>query len=94
MPIVIFGGDNLGKIPLLLENHGFQLVQHITGRKRGDIKICIPQEAEGVLVLTDYINHQLAKKVKAAAKEQGIQAIFARRSWSRISKELENLKIS
>ncbi len=92
MSIVIFGGDRLGKIPSLLKAEGFHLVHHVTGRKKSDIRVEIPREAEGVLVLVDYLNHTLALEVKAAAKRRGVQAVFARRSWSEISKAIGSLK--
>ncbi len=89
MSIVIFGGDHLGKIPALLETKGFQLIQHVSGRKKGELKSCIPQGVEAVLVLTDYLNHGLALEVKAAAKARGVHTLFVRRSWSSISQALE-----
>lgn len=94
MSIVIFGGDRLGKIPSLLENHGFRMVQHITGRKKGDLKkIEIPTDAEGILVFIDYLNHNLALEVKAAAKRKGIKAVFVKRSWSQIKQALVGLQV-
>lgn len=94
MSIVIFGGDRLGKIPSLLENHGYRLVQHVSGRKKGDLKkIEIPNGAEGILVFIDYLNHNLALEVKAAAKRKGIKVVFVKRSWSQIKQVLGSLHI-
>jgi hypothetical protein len=92
MAIVIFGGDRLGKIPQLLQQQGFSLVDHVTGRKKGHQKIEIPQAAEGVLIFTDYLNHLLALEIKAAAKRKGIKAIFVKRSWSQLSRALQAFK--
>jgi hypothetical protein len=92
MALVIFGGDRLGKIPQLLQEQGFSLVDHVTGRKKGHQKIDIPEAAEGVLVFTDYLNHLLAVEVKAAAKRKGIKAVFVKRSWSQLSRALITLK--
>jgi hypothetical protein len=94
MGVVIFGGDRLGNIPQLLQKHGFHLVQHVTGRKKGDLKTDIHREAEGVLVFIDFLNHTLAGEVKAAAKRKGIQVIFVRRSWSQLKQALATLKIA
>jgi hypothetical protein len=88
MSIIIFGGDRLGKIPHLLKEQGFQLVQHVTGRKKGDLRTEIHPEAEGVLVLFDYLSHNMVLEVKAAAKRKGIKTVFSKRSWSQISQAL------
>ncbi len=92
MSIIIIGGDRLGKIPLLLKEHGFHLLEHVPGRKKGDIKTGIPREAEGVVIFTDFLNHNLALEIKAAAKRQGKKVVFAQRSWSKLSKALLDLK--
>jgi len=89
MSIVIYGGDRLGKIPKLLEGQGFQLIQHVTGRKRGDLKAGIPSGIDGVLVFVDYLNHNLASEIKEAAKRQGIKTVFVKRSWSQIRNALD-----
>lgn len=92
MSIVIYGGDRLGNIPQLLQKHGFQLVQHVTGRKKGGLKMDIPSEAQGVLVFIDFLNHTMAMEVKAAAKRRGIKAVFVKRSWSRLKEALHELR--
>jgi hypothetical protein len=92
MSIVIFGGDRLGNIPKILEEHGFQLIEHITGRKKGDLKTVLHREAEGVLVFTDFLNHSLALGVKAAAKRRGIKVLFVKRSCSQLKEALISLR--
>jgi hypothetical protein len=92
MAIIIFGGDRLGKIPQLLYEQGFSLVDHVTGRKKGHQKIEIPQAVEGILVFTDYLNHLLAVEIKTAAKRKGIKALFVKRSWSQLSQALQAFK--
>ncbi|HBE79144.1 MAG TPA: dihydroorotate dehydrogenase [Firmicutes bacterium] len=92
MSIVIFGGDRLGNIPKVLEKHGFRLIEHVTGRKKGDLKTAIHREAEGVLVFTDFLNHKLALGVKAAAKRKGLKVIFVKRSCSQLREALLSLK--
>jgi hypothetical protein len=92
MAIIIFGGDRLGKIPQLLHEQGFSLVDHVTGRKKGHQKMEIPQAAEGVLVFTDYLNHLLAAEIKAAAKRKGLKTLFVKRSWAQLSQALQTFK--
>jgi hypothetical protein len=43
-----------------------------------------------ILVMTDYIHHTAMNKVKQEAKDNDIDVIYARRSWSSIYKKLEN----
>ena len=92
MSIVIFGGDRLGNIPQLLEEHGFDLLDHITGRKMGDMKTVIHRKAEGVIVFTDFLNHRLALGVKAAAKRRGLKVVFVKRSCSQLREVLISMK--
>lgn len=89
MNIVIYGGDRLGKIPLLLNNHGIKLVKHVTGRKQSDLNTDIPSRVSAVLVLTDYLSHSMLTGVKTTAKRRGIKTIFAKRSWPEIKKAMQ-----
>ncbi len=88
MDVIIFGGDHLGNIPHLLHNHGVQLVKHVTGRKQADLRFDIPPKISAILVLTDYLSHSMLIEVKANAKRQGVKLVFAKRSWSQISKAI------
>ncbi|SJZ71175.1 DUF2325 domain-containing protein [Selenihalanaerobacter shriftii] len=86
MSITIIGGDKLGKIPNRLKQLGFDCVSHITGRK---CKAChLTKETDMVLVLTDYVSHNLCNQVKAQAKDKDLSILFCRRSWARIYKKL------
>ena len=92
MAIIVFGGDRLGNINDLLEQNGYQVVRHIKGRAKGELRFDIPCEAEGVLLFTDFVNHNLAKAVKEAARKKGLKIYFARRSWSHICQLLPKLE--
>lgn len=86
MSLVVVGGDNLGLISDKLKDHGFEVVKHISGRKIRDV--ILPEKADAILLLTDYVNHSLATALKYEAKKKGMKAIFAKRSWSHIYSEL------
>ena len=92
MPIIVFGGDRLGNISSFLEENGYQVVKHVKGRVKGDLKFDIPCKAEGVLMFTDFVNHNLAKAVKEAARKKGLKIYFARRSWSHIRQLLPKME--
>jgi hypothetical protein len=86
--LLIVGADHLGVIPQKLGDVGFGNVVHMSGRKVQMVKRGIPEDVDIVLVLTDYINHNLSNVIKQKAKEQSVPIYFAKRSWSSISKVL------
>ncbi|MGJ7923296.1 DUF2325 domain-containing protein [Neobacillus sp. LXY-4] len=89
--MLIIGGDHLGNITKNLEGQGFQEVFHINGRKTQSIRNHIPSEIDIILVLTDFINHNLSKSIKRRAQEQGIPICFSKRSWCSIYKEIRSI---
>lgn len=88
MSLMIVGADHLGGIEDKLSAIGFHEVFHVTGRKVQAVKQEIPEKINLVLVLTDYINHNLAKVIKQKAKEQSLPICYAKRSWSSIYQAL------
>lgn len=92
MSIMIVGADHLGNIEEKLSDIGFPEVLHITGRKVQSVKKEIPEKINLILVLTDYVNHNLAKVIKQKAKEQALPIYFAKRSWSSIYQVINEYK--
>ncbi|MGD8190893.1 DUF2325 domain-containing protein [Brevibacillus ginsengisoli] len=82
--LLIVGADHLGNITEKLTDYGFDDVQHITGRKTQSVKKAISEDTDLILVLTDYVNHNLSKVIKQKAKEQSLPICFAKRSWCSI----------
>ncbi|TDO94694.1 hypothetical protein DFR79_10269 [Halanaerobium saccharolyticum] len=94
MSLMIVGADNLGSIRDNVKDLGFEEITHLSGRKKSKFRnFEIPADTDFVLVMTDYINHAVMRKVKSAAKERGVSVIYARRSWSAIYKKLERRAI-
>ncbi|PUU90421.1 MAG: hypothetical protein CI947_1465 [Halanaerobium sp.] len=90
MSLMIVGADNLGSIRDNVKNLGFEEIIHLDGRKKSKFRnFEIPAETDFVLVMTDYINHAVMRKVKKAAKASEVSVIYARRSWVSIYKKLE-----
>lgn len=87
--LLVVGGDKIDKLAEKLEDHGFDEVIHVSGRKAKMVKTSIPPKVELILILTDYINHNLSSVIKRKANEQSIPICFAKRSWSSIYKEVE-----
>jgi len=86
--VLVIGGDHLGSIGQNLLNMGFKAVKHVTGRTERRVEI--PAGTELVVVLIDYVNHNLARWVKEQAKARQVPIIFSRRSWSSICSSLQN----
>ncbi len=87
--LLIVGGDKLGQITKKLEYEGIKEVIHLSGRKVQMTRKVIPSNVDGVLVLTDFINHNLSTIIKRKAQEQSIPIYFSKRSWTSIQAELQ-----
>lgn len=87
--ILVIGGDRLGNIIELLEGKGFQEIYHVTGRKNSQTGVKIPTGVQLILVLTDFVNHNLAKTVKSQAKDRKLPILFCKRSCSDIAKAFQ-----
>lgn len=92
MSLMIVGADHLGNIEDKLSAIGFHDIVHITGRKPQEVKKEIPEKINLILVLTDYVNHNLSKVIKQKAKEQSLPICYAKRSWSSIHQVLNEHK--
>ncbi|MEW9673086.1 DUF2325 domain-containing protein [Ammoniphilus sp. 3BR4] len=92
MSLMIVGADHLGNIEEKLIEMGFGEVIHITDRKVQDVNREIPEKINLILVLTDFVNHNLAKVIKQKAKEQSLPVYFTKRSWSSIYQVLRESK--
>ncbi|MFY0542670.1 DUF2325 domain-containing protein [Brevibacillus sp. H7] len=84
--ILVIGGDRLGNIVDLLQERGFEEIHHVTGRKSSQTGVKIPTSVDMILVLTDFVNHNLAKTVKSQAKERSLPILFCKRSCAAIAK--------
>ncbi|MBN6186894.1 DUF2325 domain-containing protein [Aneurinibacillus sp. BA2021] len=91
MAYVVIGADRLGNINALLEEKLEGKLIHVSGRKKKDQNYTLPQLVNGVIVFTDYINHNLAKRVKADAKKRNVPIVFAKRSVSHLECSLEQM---
>ncbi|MCM3676556.1 DUF2325 domain-containing protein [Peribacillus simplex] len=86
--LLIIGADHLGNIPKKILEIGYEEVVHLSGRKVQMVKRKIPVYIDFILILTDYINHNLSSVIKQKAKEQDIPICYAKRSWSSIHQVL------
>ena len=89
--LLIIGADHLGVIRDKLSSVGFDEILHINGRKVKMVKRAIPENISCILVLTDYVNHNLSTVIKQRAKNQSIPIFYAKRSWCSIHKALKGI---
>ena len=67
--LLIVGADHLGVILDKLTSVGFDEVLHLNGRKGQMVKKDIPENISCILVLTDFVNHNLSTVIKKRAKK-------------------------
>ena len=89
MSVLIVGGDHLGSIPKELDKLGVNEVRHLTGRSSQKIRDGIPETMDFVIMLYDFVNHNLAYKIKKSAENRGIPIIYSKRSWSSIYQKMK-----
>ena len=82
MSVMVIGGDYLGVIEKNLYSLGVTKLVHIDGRKAiKKSRLNIPKQISCVLVFSFFVNHNIVKIVKDAAKTQGVPSFFTKRSW-------------
>ena len=89
MSVLIVGGDHLGSIPKELDKIGVNEVRHITGRSGKKIRDGIPETMDFIIMLYDFVNHNLAHKIKNFAENRGVPVVYAKRSWSSIYQKMK-----
>lgn len=94
MSLLIVGADHLGSIENKLLDFGFEEIFHLSGRKVQAVKKEIPENTRLILVLTDYVNHNLSKVIRQKAKQHSLPVYYAKRSWCSIAQALSEYKLT
>lgn len=89
MSVLIVGGDHLGGIPKELDKIGVTEIRHVTGRSGQKIRDGIPETMDFIIMLHDFVNHNLAHKIKDFAENRGVPIVYAKRSWSSIYQKMK-----
>lgn len=79
---VVVGADRLGNIPELLRGHNIAIRHHISGRDPSHQKktLQLPSGTELLILLTDFLGHNVMKTFRSAAQRAGIRVLACRRS--------------
>ncbi|WKU20828.1 DUF2325 domain-containing protein [Advenella alkanexedens] len=90
MNAVIVGADRLGNIPGLLKEHNIEIRQHISGRDSAHQKKTyqLPSGTQMVILLTDFLGHNVMKSFRSAAQRAGVPVVACRRSLGSMQQAL------
>ena len=93
MSILVVGADHLGDIAINLKNMGYHSLTHLKGRKNIQRRcLQIPEGTDLVLVMTDYVDHNIARLIRDRAKSLSIPVVYSKRSWTYLSQKLKMVK--
>ncbi len=91
MTALIVGGDYIKQLERIIADRGVRRIEHWTGRKSGDLRRTVPKDTGLVVLLCDYLNHGLARKIKTDAERLGLPVLYCRRSLGQFSEKLDEL---
>lgn len=79
---VVVGADRLGNIPDVLRGHNIAIKHHISGRDPSHQKktLQLPSGTDLLILLTDFLGHNVMKTFRAAAQRSGVRVLICRRS--------------
>ncbi len=79
---LVVGADRLGNLLDLLKSHNIKVRHHITGRETAHQKRVehLPNGTSLVILLTDFLGHNVMKSYRCAAQKAGVQIMCCRRS--------------
>lgn len=77
---VVVGADRLGNIPDVLRGHNIAIMQHISGRDPAHQKktLQLPSGTQLLILLTDFLGHNVMKTFRAAAQRSGVRVLVCR----------------
>ena len=92
---VVVGADRLGNIPDLLKGMNISITHHISGRHPSHQKKApqLPTGTHLLILLTDFLGHNVMKMFREAAQRAGIRVVACRRSVCSMRQALENCGI-
>lgn len=91
MNAVIVGADRLGNLPDVLKANNIKISKHITGRDPSHQKknLSLPSGTHLLILLTDFLGHNVMKSFRSAAERQNIPIVACKRSVCSMQQALE-----
>jgi len=93
MTALIVGGDYVESIRKAISARGVERIAHWNGRKPGDLRRTLPKGTKLIVILYDYLSHQMLKKVNSDAADSGIPVIHCRRSLGQLCSKLDEVDL-
>lgn len=75
---LIVGGDRIQSIRQVLANHGVTRTYHWSGRKVGDVRKVIPSDTQLIVLITDWVSHNILHHIKKSATKRGVRIIYSK----------------
>lgn len=90
MQAMLVGADNLGNIPLLLEEFGIKIAKHISGRNSSHQRKLdrLPSGVNLLILFTDFLGHNVMKHFRQLAYDNEVPIITCRRSVCALKQSL------
>ncbi len=87
---LVVGADSLGGIPELLHAYNIAIGRHVSGRAAAHQKKTpqLPSGTELVILLTDFLGHNVMKAFRDAAQHTNVRVLACRRSVSSLKQAL------
>jgi hypothetical protein len=82
MRALIIGGDHIEPTRRALRAQGYEDIVHWSGRKTGDLTRPLPARVGHMVIVLDYVNHNLARRMRQLAREHRIHVDYVGRKGS------------
>ncbi|GHV04938.1 fumarate reductase [Campylobacterota bacterium] len=91
MSVLVIGGDRVDSVKEALQSRGFFDITHWDMRKARDCDRKLPECADCVVMLTDFLSHNAMNHFKREAKKTGVPIVCAKRGSASVSCALEKM---
>lgn len=85
MTVLIVGGDRINSVAKYLSQNGYDEIYHWDARRNSDTRRFIPPNTRLVVILINYLNHGMAKRIRRDAEQLGLPILFSKNSASEFS---------
>ncbi|OQS36994.1 hypothetical protein B0T40_08675 [Chromobacterium haemolyticum] len=90
MNALLIGADSLGNIPAVLQSYDIRITRHICGRNVAhQRKAPLPGKPDLLILLTDFLGHNVMRNYRDSAHALGIPVVACRRSATAVERRLQ-----
>ncbi|AAQ58135.1 DUF2325 domain-containing protein [Chromobacterium violaceum] len=91
MEALLVGADSLGNIPEVLSLYDIRIARHICGRNVAhQRKAALPGRPDVLILLTDFLGHNVMRHYRERAAALGIPVLACRRSATAVEQRLRH----